>query len=50
MISLVDVVIVVLTVRLVRSGTPAQGRQSMRGIYLTASAGMFVFLLVRLFL
>jgi len=45
MIFITDVLIVVFTIRLVRSKTSKEGRSSMRGIYLGASVGMLAFLI-----
>ncbi len=44
MIFITDILIVVFTIRLLKSKTPREGRSSMRGIYLGASVGMLAFL------
>jgi geranylgeranylglycerol-phosphate geranylgeranyltransferase len=48
MMPIVDVVIILFTVRLLKSKTPQEGRMSMRVIYLGASLGMLAILLGRL--
>lgn len=45
MIFITDVLIIVFTIRLVKSNSPAEGRSSMRGIYLGALVGMLAFLI-----
>ncbi len=44
-ILLTDVVLIFFSIRLIRSQTPASGRQAMRGIYLGATLGLIAFLL-----
>lgn len=47
-VILIDLVIVIFTMRLVRSRTPSQGRQAMRVMYLTASSGLLLILIINL--
>lgn len=47
-IPLMDVLIIVFAVRLVTSHSDVQGRRAMRGMYLSASAGLLAFLVVSL--
>jgi geranylgeranylglycerol-phosphate geranylgeranyltransferase len=49
MLFIMDLLIVVFTIRLIRSKTSQQGRSSMRGIYLGALVGMLAFLMGQLF-
>ena len=49
MILIMDAIIIVFTVRLLRSKTPEEGRQSMRRIYLGALVGMLAFLIGQFF-
>jgi geranylgeranylglycerol-phosphate geranylgeranyltransferase len=49
MILIMDAIIIVFTVRLLRSKTPDEGRQSMRRIYLGALVGMLAFLIGQFF-
>ena len=49
MLFIMDLLIVVFTIRLISSKTSQQGRSSMRGIYLGALVGMLAFLLGQLF-
>ncbi|MBK9926940.1 MAG: UbiA family prenyltransferase [Anaerolineales bacterium] len=49
MISIMDVLIIVFTVRLLKSKTSAEGVQSMRGIYLGALIGMLAFIIGNVF-
>ena len=44
MIFITDVLIIVFTIRLLKSVTPEEGRSSMRGIYLGALFGMLAFI------
>jgi geranylgeranylglycerol-phosphate geranylgeranyltransferase len=48
MILIMDAIILVFTARLLTSKTPAEGRQSMRRIYLGALVGMLAFLIGQL--
>jgi len=48
-ILLTDALLVVFAIRLLRSRTPAAGRQAMRGAYLGATLGVVAFLIGRLF-
>lgn len=48
MISIMDSIILIFTVRLLRSKTPQQGRRCMRQIYLGALFGMLAFILGKL--
>lgn len=45
LIAITDVMILVFTVRLLRSGSPAEGRKAMRGIYLGALFGVLAAIL-----
>lgn len=45
MISLTDLLIIVFTIRLLRSKTPEEGRRAMRGIYLGALFGLSAFII-----
>lgn len=45
MMFIMDVIIILFTVRLWRSKTPQEGRQSMRNIYLGALVGMLAFII-----
>jgi geranylgeranylglycerol-phosphate geranylgeranyltransferase len=49
MILIMDAIIIVFTVRLLRSKTPEEGRGSMRRIYLGALVGMLAFLIGQFF-
>ncbi|MBK9710669.1 MAG: UbiA family prenyltransferase [Kouleothrix sp.] len=44
-ISLTDMLIIFFAIKLLRSQTPAEGRRSMRGLYLSGSLGLLGFLL-----
>ncbi|MFT3894737.1 MAG: UbiA family prenyltransferase [Anaerolineales bacterium] len=44
MIFITDLLIIIFTIRLVKSKTPREGRASMRGIYLGALVGMLAFI------
>jgi geranylgeranylglycerol-phosphate geranylgeranyltransferase len=44
-ISLADILILFFTTKLIRSQSPTEGRQAMRGIYLSASLGLLAFLI-----
>ncbi len=46
-IALMDILIALFTARLLRSQTPRAGRLAMRGLYITASLGLFAFLMGR---
>ncbi|PDV99091.1 UbiA family prenyltransferase [Candidatus Chloroploca asiatica] len=48
-ILVTNLLIIFFVVRLLRSQTPAEGRQAMRGLYLSGSLGLFVFLLAMVF-
>ena len=48
MIVITDVLILFFSIRLLRSNSPAEGRASMRGIYLDATVGMLAFLIGQL--
>ena len=43
-ISITDMVIIVFTIKLLKSLTPQEGRRSMRALYLSASFGLVVFI------
>jgi geranylgeranylglycerol-phosphate geranylgeranyltransferase len=47
-VLIIDSVVILFTVRLLKSRTPEQGRSAMRGIYMSALFGMLVFILYRL--
>jgi geranylgeranylglycerol-phosphate geranylgeranyltransferase len=49
MILITDVIIIVFTIRLLKSKTPKEGRESMRRIYLGALFGMLAFLIGQIF-
>ena len=49
MVSIMDVLMIFFTVRLVRSRTSREGRSAMRGIYLGALVGMLAFLVGQIF-
>ncbi|MEO8355716.1 MAG: UbiA family prenyltransferase [Chloroflexota bacterium] len=49
MISLTDLLIIVFTIRLLRSKTPEEGRRAMRGIYLGALFGLSAFIIGNVF-
>jgi geranylgeranylglycerol-phosphate geranylgeranyltransferase len=44
-ISITDIMIIYFAIKLLRSQSPAEGRWSIRGLYLSASLGLFAFLL-----
>lgn len=46
-IALMDMIIVVFTIRLLKSATPRQGRASMRVLYISATLGLLAFVLSR---
>jgi geranylgeranylglycerol-phosphate geranylgeranyltransferase len=48
MILITDVLLVVFSIRLLKSQTPQSGRQAMRGAYLGATLGLLAFLIGRL--
>ena len=50
MISIMDILIVVFTIRLLKSKTSEAGTKSMRGIYLGALVGMLAFIIGQVFL
>jgi geranylgeranylglycerol-phosphate geranylgeranyltransferase len=45
MIVLTDLLLIFFVIKLLRSQTPAEGRSSMRGLYLSASLGLMAFLI-----
>jgi hypothetical protein len=49
MIFITDILIIVFTIRLLKSETPEEGRRSMRGIYLGALFGMLAFIIGKVF-
>jgi 4-hydroxybenzoate polyprenyltransferase len=49
MLSIMDALIVVFTIRLLKSDTPKDGRRAMRGMYLGALIGMLAFILSQMF-
>ena len=49
MIFITDALIIVFTIRLLKSETPAEGIKSMRGIYLGALVGMLAFIIGQVF-
>ncbi len=49
MIFITDVLIIVFTIRLLKSETPAAGVKCMRGIYLGALVGMLAFIVGQIF-
>jgi len=49
MILIMDALIIMFTIRLIKSETPQEGRRSMRQIYLGALVGMLAFLVGQLF-
>ncbi len=50
MISIMDVLIVVFTIRLLKSQTSAEGVRAMRGLYIGATVGMLAFIIGQVFL
>lgn len=50
MISIMDVLIIVFTIRLLKSQTSAEGVRAMRGIYIGATVGMLAFIIGQVFL
>ena len=44
-ISFTDILVIFFVIQLLRSQTPAEGRRSMRGLYLSASLGMLAFMI-----
>ena len=46
-ISIMDIVIIYFTYKLLKSLTPQEGRGSMRSLYLSASIGLVIFIISR---
>jgi geranylgeranylglycerol-phosphate geranylgeranyltransferase len=48
LVLIIDIIVILCTIRLLKSRTPEEGRLAMRGIYMSALVGMLAFLLYRL--
>jgi geranylgeranylglycerol-phosphate geranylgeranyltransferase len=44
LVSAINIVVILFTIRLLRSQTPEEGRSAMRGIYLSILFGMLAFI------
>jgi geranylgeranylglycerol-phosphate geranylgeranyltransferase len=48
LVLIIDIIVILCTIRLLKSRTPKEGRLAMRGIYMSALVGMLAFLSYRL--